>query len=88
MRAVPEGQSRYLWRADEMDQEDLPIVGPEVTNDRYEGVTFYGIVQSIYEQTKEYGTEAFADVTKTSLNSLTARALEKRQGLFNCGWEN
>ncbi|RYP52640.1 hypothetical protein DL768_002290 [Monosporascus sp. mg162] len=86
--AVPEGQGWYLRRADEMDQEDLPIVDLEVTDDRHEGVTFYGTAQSIYEQIKELDPEAFANVTETSLDSLTARALEERQGSFNCGWGN
>ena len=75
--AVPEGQGWYLRRADEMHLEDLPIVDLEVTDDRFEGITFHGTAESVYNQMEELDPDVFANGTGTALDP---RSLEKREG--------
>ncbi|KAF4470790.1 hypothetical protein FALBO_2305 [Fusarium albosuccineum] len=82
--AVPEDKGWYIRRAEDIHLEDLPIVDLEVTDERFEGMTFTGTAESIVKEMKELKPELFANDTDASPES----SLEKRQGSFNCGWYN
>ncbi|KAI9147279.1 hypothetical protein HJFPF1_13318 [Paramyrothecium foliicola] len=85
---IPDSEGWYLRRADEVNFEGLPIVDLEITDDRFEGVTFKGTVESVYEQMKELKPEIFANETDIEVEEdQPPRSLEARQSI-NCGWYN
>ncbi|KAM5344067.1 hypothetical protein ACJ41O_012604 [Fusarium nematophilum] len=82
--AAPEERGWYFRRADDMHLEDLPVVDLEVVDERFEGMTFHGTAESIYQRMNELKPELF--VNETEANADEQGALEKRQGSLNCNW--
>lgn len=58
--------------------ENLPIVDLEITDDRFEGKTFTGTVESIYNEMKGLKPEMFADEVEFDAEALSS-SFEKRQ---------
>ncbi|KAH8585491.1 hypothetical protein B0O99DRAFT_748992 [Bisporella sp. PMI_857] len=81
--AVPDEQGWYLRRTNEIHLEGLPIVDLEVTDERFEGMTFRSSAESVYNEMKALKPELFANKTEAVLNTAS---LEKRQSSFNCDW--
>lgn len=81
---VPDENGWYIRRAEDMYLEDLPIVDLEVTDERFEGMTFTGTAESIYHEMKDLKPELFENET-TTLD--LENALGKRQSVSSCTFE-
>ena len=81
MVAVPEEQGWYLRRADEM--EGKPIMDLQVTDERFEGMTFSGTTKSIYNEMKALKPEIFTAEIEAAMDAaaLNAGVLEKRSSV-------